>query len=342
MKRLLSLIFTVWLATSASSVLASFHTFSIEEVYSNADGTIQFVLLHETSGLNGQDHLAGQSFSATHAGRTKTVLFPSNLPSTATANRYVLIATQGYLDAANAGIAGFSTVFPDYVLPNQFLPTDGGTINYAGVDVVTFASLPTDGNQALFTPLSSGQYVAVNQARNFSGAVATVPALAVTTVEFYNASLDHYFISNLQPDIDALDSGRIAGWSRTGLSFYVYSSSAPFLNPVCRFYIPPQHGNSHFFSASTAECATIASRIGFDPNYSGYIQETPSAFYIQLPNTSTGACAAGTTPVYRLWNNRVDSNHRYTTSRAIKVEMQGRGYIAEGYGPDAVAMCSPI
>ncbi len=342
MKRLISLIFMLWLASTASVALATFHTFSIEEVYSNADGTIQFVLLQESSGLNGQNLWAGQTLTATHAGRSKTVAFPSNLPSAATANRYVLVATQGYLDAANAGVGGFSAVFPDYVLPNQFLPTDGGNINFAGVDNVTYAPLPTDGTQALYTPLTSGQYVAVNQARNFAGAVATVPALAVTAVEFYNPSLDHYFISNLQPDIDALDSGRITGWFRTGLSFFVYSSPAPFLNPVCRYYIPPQHGDSHFFSASPAECATIANRIGFDPNYSGYVEETPSAFYVELPNTSTGVCAFGTVPVYRLWNNRFDSNHRYTTSRAVKNEMLGRGYIAEGYGPDAVAMCSPI
>ncbi|MEP7328766.1 MAG: hypothetical protein ABI777_06105 [Betaproteobacteria bacterium] len=342
MKRLISILFTIWLASTAGVALATFHTFRIDQVYSNADGTIQFVLLHESSGLNGQNLWVGQSLSATHAGRTKTVTFPSNLPSSATANRYVLVATQGYLDASNAGIGGFGAVFPDYVLPNQFLPTDGGTINFAGVDSITYTSLPTDGDQALYTPLSSGQFIAVNQARNFSGAVATVPALAVTAVEFYNPSLDHYFISNLQPDIDALDSGRIAGWSRTGYSFYVNSTPAQFLNPVCRFYIPPQHGNSHFFSASPAECDAIASRIGIDPNYSGYIEETPSAFYVELPNTSTGACPGGTTSVYRLWNNRFDSNHRYTTSRAVKIEMQGRGYIAEGYGPDAVAMCSPI
>lgn len=342
MKRLFSILFTLWISSTASVALATFHTFSIEEVYSNADGTIQFVLLHEASGLNGQNLWAGQALTATHAGRTKTYVFPNNLPTAATANRYVLVATQGYLNAANAGIGGFSAVFPDYVLPNQFIPTDGGTINFAGVDAVSYASLPTDGSQALFTPLSSAQFIAVNQVRNFSGAVATVPALAVTAVEYYNPSLDHYFVSNLQPDIDALDSGRISGWVRTGLSFYVFSSPGQFLNPVCRFYIPPQHGNSHFFSASPAECAQIASRIGFDPNYSGYIEETPSAFYVELPNTTTGVCAGGTIPVYRLWNFRFDSNHRYTTSPAVKAEMLGRGYIAEGYGPNSVAMCSPI
>ena len=342
MQRLVCLLFGLSVWCTANVAHASFHTFTIDEIYSNADGTIQFVVLKESSGLNGEDLWAGQALTVTHAGRTKTYVFPRNLSSSATANRYVLVATQGYVDAANAGIAGFASVFPDYVIPNQFLPTDGGTINYAGVDQLSYALLPTDGSQALFTPFSSSQYIALNMARNFAGVGASVPALAVTAVEYYNPSLDHYFISNLQPDIDALDSGRIAGWFRTGSSFYVYSTGGAFLNPVCRYLIPPQHGNSHFFSASPAECAAIANRIGFDPNYSGYILETSAAFYVELPDIFTGACPGGTTAVYRLWNNRFDSNHRYTTSRTIKLQMMALGYIAEGYGPDAVAMCAPV
>ena len=34
--------------------------------------------------------------------------------------------------------------------------------------------------------------------------------------EYYNAALDRYFMTGMQPDIDALDSGRIPGWTRTG------------------------------------------------------------------------------------------------------------------------------
>jgi hypothetical protein len=37
-----------------------------------------------------------------------------------------------------------------------------------------------------------------------------------------------------------------------------------------------------------------------------------------------------------------DSNHRYTTDPVVKAQMQAIGYIAEGYGPNAVAMCAPI
>ncbi len=340
LKNLLLLAAAHALLAFSATAAASYHTYEIAQFYSNADGTIQFVLLHENAGLNGQDLLAGHTLTATHAGIAKTFVFPSNLPNTNTAGRYVLIATQGYVDAA--GIAEFATVRPDYVLPNRFLPTDAGLVNYADVDAVSYAALPIDGTLALFTPSTTAGYVATNEPRNFAGAVANLPALAVTAVEYYSARLDHYFISNLQPDLDALDSGRITGWVRTGGAFYVFPTATPFAGPVCRYYIPPQHGDSHFLSASAAECDAIFSRIGVDPNYSGYIQETPNAFYIELPNTVSGACPVGTTAVYRLWNGRADSNHRYTTDPSVKAQMQGRGYVAEGYGPAAVAMCAPI
>jgi hypothetical protein len=45
--------------------------------------------------------------------------------------------------------------------------------------------------------------------------------------------------------------------------------------------------------------------------------------------------------VYRVWNNRADTNHRYTTDRAARDAMVAAGWIAEGYGNDAVIMCSP-
>ncbi|MDQ6619265.1 MAG: hypothetical protein M3Z31_06130, partial [Pseudomonadota bacterium] len=170
------------------------------------------------------------------------------------------------------------------------------------------------------------------------------PLTAVPAIEFYNASLDHYFVSALAPDIDALDTQRIPGWYRTGQSFAVYPTAAAAgagASPVCRFYIPPEHGNSHFLSASPAECATIARLATSDPNYSGYILESPSVFYVVLPDTTTGACPAGTNAVYRLWNQRADSNHRYTTDAAIKAQMIATGYVAEGYGPAGVAFCVP-
>jgi hypothetical protein len=175
--------------------------------------------------------------------------------------------------------------------------------------------------------------------RNFANATATLTATAVGVVEYYHAALDHYFVSSLAPDIDALDSGRLTGWMRTGGGFFVYPSAAaggPNANPVCRIRIPPERGDSHFFSASPQECAASIA------NTPSLVLETSNAFYLPLPvrSANTAACADGLIPVYRIWNQRRDSNHRYTTDRAIRDQMVARGGVAEGDGDDAIALCA--
>ncbi len=329
-------------AVAAVAAHASYHTLQVEEIYSNADGTVQYVVLHEASDQDGQNLLMGKTFTATHAGVTKTYTFIKNLPGgscdyymctpSPTAGKRVLVASQGF--------AALGLVTPDYTLPNQFIATDGAMLVYAAVDYFTYPPLPTDGVNAL----RRDGTIAPNLATTFNNSQASVPASPVAVVEYYNASLDHYFISALQPDIDALDSGRISGWTRTAQGFKVFPSQASGgagVNPVCRFYIPAEHGNSHFFSASPDECASILQKTTTDPNYSGYEYESPNVFYVALPDTMTGDCPANTVPVYRLWNQRADSNHRYTTDPAIKAQMLAKGYVAEGYGPNAVIMCAP-
>ncbi len=85
---------------------ASYHTYVIDELYSNADGTVQYVVLHEALGMNGQNLLAGHTLTATHAGQTKTYSFVRDLPGemcgyyscmpSPTANTRVLIGTDGF------------------------------------------------------------------------------------------------------------------------------------------------------------------------------------------------------------------------------------------------------
>ena len=171
---------------------------------------------------------------------------------------------------------------------------------------------------------------------DFNGA----PGPTVTVVEFYNAALDHYFISINPKEISDLDTGVHPGWARTGLSFNAYAAANGNASAVCRYYIPPQHGDSHFFSADPNECAAVSERTTSDPNYSGYVAEAPNVFYIGLPDTTTGACPTGTVPVHRLWNSRADSNHRYTTDMSVVAQMLAKGYVQEGYGPNAVIMCA--
>jgi hypothetical protein len=167
-----------------------------------------------------------------------------------------------------------------------------------------------------------------------SGFGTVTDAATVDLIEFYNAALDHYFMTSLPVEIGDLDSGQFPGWARTGYSFKAYPQAATGASPVCRFYMPAPL-DSHFYSASTAECAIVAS------TYPSFILESPDVFYIALPDTTTGVCPAGTVPVFRLYNNRIDANHRYTTDPQVRAQMISQGYIAEGYGPSATDMCAP-
>jgi serralysin len=117
----------------------SFHLYRINELYSNADGSIQFIEL-KVGDFAGESFWQGQSISDTQGGTTHTFTFPTNLPSTATNNTSVLIATQGF---ANLGIAT-----PDFIVPSGFLFTNGGTLDYANVDAITDGLLPTDGTHS--------------------------------------------------------------------------------------------------------------------------------------------------------------------------------------------------
>ncbi len=167
-----------------------------------------------------------------------------------------------------------------------------------------------------------------------SSSAQTQPSSSVEVIEYYNATLDHYFITWIAAEIANLDAGVTPSrWTRTGKTFKAYTTAQPGTSQICRFYIPPDNGNSHFFGRSAAECAASQSA---NPEF---VLEAADYMHMAIP--SAGSCAAGTRPVYRLFSNRADVNHRYTTVRAVRDQMVAAGWIAEGDGADLVAMCSP-
>jgi DNA-binding beta-propeller fold protein YncE len=176
--------------------------------------------------------------------------------------------------------------------------------------------------------ITSGTYAAVIP-------FAAPPVSKVPAVEYYHTGLDHYFVSSLPADVAALDSGALQGWARTGFVFNVYPQAVAGASPVCRFYLPPANGDSHFYSASPAECAEVRAK------FPTFVYEAGDVMHVALPDTTTGACPPDTVKVFRLWNNRADSNHRYTADATVKAAMLAKGYVAEGYGPDATIMCAP-
>ena len=171
-------------------------------------------------------------------------------------------------------------------------------------------------------------------------ACAYVPQIiTATVVEYFNQALGHYFMTADSNEISVLDTGVLHGWVRTGQTFKAYlASDAPPLgiSPVCRFYGRPEAGlDSHFYGASPAECNAVLQKFP-----QAWVLESLNVFYVYAPDSVTGACPGGTVPVYRLYNNRADVNHRYTISVDIKQQMISQGWIPEGYGPNAVGMCA--
>ena len=162
------------------------------------------------------------------------------------------------------------------------------------------------------------------------------PPGAVEVVEYYNAYLDHYFITAVPAEIAYMDTVLSGSFQRTGQYFYAFLSpfvTPPDSRPVCRFFAAGLI-NSHFFTASAFECQFVLT------HWTGtWHLETPTAFYIQVPD-SNGICPVGTLPVYRFFNNRNDANHRYTVDRSVRRAMLNRSWVPEGNGPNAVAFCS--
>lgn len=170
-------------------------------------------------------------------------------------------------------------------------------------------------------------------------AVNSPPGNPSVVVEFFNEDVRHYFNTILQSEIDALDYWQIPGWTRSVGSFIAWEKAAdapPGAVPVCRFF--SARYTSHFYTADPFECDAVIALFPED-----WLLETREAFYIYLPDPITGACVEGTMPVYRVFGGvtRRSPNHRYVTDRSLRDVMVAQGWIAEGYGPDTVIMCTP-
>jgi hypothetical protein len=148
---------------------ATFHLWEIQEIYTNYNGSVQFIEL--ATSFSSQNAVNGHQIQATSDGTTKTFTFNSNIPSSSTQNKTLLIATPGFGDLVG-GVA------PDYSLPDPnmagpFFDPDATniTINFVGSDSVTFAGslLPKDGVISLYFTAAGVTSTATNSPQNFAG-----------------------------------------------------------------------------------------------------------------------------------------------------------------------------
>jgi hypothetical protein len=169
------------------------------------------------------------------------------------------------------------------------------------------------------------------------GSVRAVTGLAPTTshvvkaVEFRRRDAEQYFVTSDPAEIASLANGALAHeWVRTGEAFNVSVTGTAGAVPVCRFLgtgFAPQ--GPHFFTSVAEECAARKS----DPawHFEG------EAFAWAAPSVD-GTCAAGTRPVFRLFNDGAGGapGHRYTSNAGVAGDMRAKGWIAEGAGAGVI------
>jgi hypothetical protein len=123
----------IWTATGQ----AASHQWRISELFTNADGTVQFIEMKEIAGASAEWGLKDKWLLV--VGEARQYTFRSDLTGN-TAGRYLLLGTQGFKDTPGAPA-------PDIVIPDGFLPLGEDVLEYwmypdATID---FGPLPVDG-----------------------------------------------------------------------------------------------------------------------------------------------------------------------------------------------------
>ena len=166
-----------WLALAAPSALAFFHFWRFDEIFSNADGTVQFIEM--TTASSGEIFANGVQIRSTSTGKIFTFTGPNLVGPTT--NKNLLIATSGF-----ESLPGLSQtpplLIPDYTLDANFFNPAGDTLRFCTnpcdtpvinlYETRTFGAVPTDGVMSLrFLPSVE---TAINSPKNYAGTTGSV------------------------------------------------------------------------------------------------------------------------------------------------------------------------
>jgi hypothetical protein len=172
MKRLLALFAATILAPSSGFSFA--HLWQIQEVYTNADGTVQFVEFFTNPPASSEVFMSGSTLRLeVNSVAQNTFTFPTDLESS-TLNKTLLIGT--------ANMTALFGITPDYVIPQNFFSKGANNtlVFSASNDRVSLANLPVDGTMSLngqITNTSPTATLANSQASatNFGGVTRAIP-----------------------------------------------------------------------------------------------------------------------------------------------------------------------
>ena len=161
MRNLLALCFAF--AVLPEPAFAKAHLWKFTEVFSNADGSVQFIemFVFDPAGT-AETQLAGFPLES----NANTFIFPNNLPNENTFHTWILIATPAF-----AALPGAPT--PDYVIPPGFFDPAGDELRYRTMlDILPLpaGAVPVDG---IHSYLRDGT-TAVNSPTNFAGVEGSI------------------------------------------------------------------------------------------------------------------------------------------------------------------------
>lgn len=315
-------------------------------VISQADGGIWLGVASRIAHLDASGQLLAQ---ATLAPRAPTSYTPDNrMPLVG------MIADTDSLLMVSAAPQTAASQLRTYRLL-RYTPSSELDVPFGLRGAETLALSPSSSSQTVLPLANHGLAVLAGNAISLFRLDSTQPGIDGTTVpvvEFYNSTLNHYFMTADTEEIAGIEAGASGpGWSRTGQSFRAYANliQAPGdALDICRFYgsaVPRASSpngrtgpNSHFYTFAGQECDNVY-------NNDKAWQYEGSRLTL-IPLLADKSCASGQQPIFRAYNNgyevkggvwaKNDSNHRYATSQIII-----SGMVAQGWTGEGVVFCAP-
>jgi hypothetical protein len=168
---------------SCSRASAQLYAWTIDDIYSSADGSVQFIQLSTQPAPRGE-LLSGYSFSSSNPSGTKTGSYYSEVGEPSGGGyQFLLFATPAFSLLPGA-------IRPDHTMPSGFLFTPAGrltvsTLSGGWTSSISYSDLPTDGIHAL----NANGNVVPAVAENFAGQIYVIPEPSTVILLFIGLTL---------------------------------------------------------------------------------------------------------------------------------------------------------
>ena len=187
-------------ACSAARAQCPHRPLALWEIFSNADGSVQFlVLVTVVEGEGDGPPLTGRTLVSSSGAQENAYRFPSDLPSRKN-GQFILVGTQGFAD--------LDLIKPDFVVPNGFVFVQNGSVKMANEGwcggPVQYSEVPINGRDAYYPDSfgDSGVWIGaalpVNFARESYSFGRTIDA-GITGSWYDSAQSGHGFMLEVLP-----------------------------------------------------------------------------------------------------------------------------------------------